>query len=81
MGNFKEYAFSIQPLLAALIAEVDRQQERYAEASSNILNLLLIYLHRVADLKISSQKTQLPTVPARRSSEWINIWMIILQKK
>ena len=75
MGNFKEYAFSIQPLLAALIAEVDRQQERYAEASSNILNLLLIYLHRVSDLKISSQKTQLPTVPARRSSEWIRQYL------
>lgn len=75
MGNFKEYAAFIHPLLTALITEVGKQQQRYTEASSNILNLLLIYLHRISSLKIAPEKTSLPSVPANQSSAWIKQYL------
>lgn len=75
MGNFKEYAAFILPLLTALIAEVDKQQEQYTEASSNILNLLFIYLHRISSLKISTEKPAPPPVPANQRSAWIKQYL------
>lgn len=73
--NFKSYASFILPLLTALIAEVDKQQDEYAEASSNILNLLFIYLHRISSLKISSEKPAPSPIPAHQRSAWIKQYL------
>lgn len=75
MENFKPYASFILPLLTALIAEVDKQQEEYAEASSNILNLLFIYLHRISNLKISTGKQEPSPIPANQRSAWIKQYL------
>lgn len=74
-GNFKKYAFFLQPLLAALLLEVDQKPELYEETSSDLLNLLLIYLHRITDLKIASQKLSPPPVAAQRNFEWIRQYL------
>lgn len=75
MGNFKEYAPFIQPLLTALIDEVDKQPKQYANAASGILNLLMIYLHRISSLQISPHTPQKPPVPANRSAAWIKQYL------